>query len=129
MNTHIQRSWRFFLEHAGYCTPPGRAACALGLARAEARAESAGFTFEWEWDDDADLSWMDDRDLYYRDDEGKRHPREHEILGCIARGPDGEVLASLWGIVDADTGYRRVVEAELASEALSGYVAPVAGCP
>jgi hypothetical protein len=72
---------------------------------------------------------MDDRDLYYRDDEGKRHPREHEILGCIARGPDGEVLASLWGIVDADIGYRRVVEAELASEALSGYVAPVAGCP
>jgi hypothetical protein len=38
-------------------------------------------------------------------------------------------LASLWGIVDADANYRRVVEAELAAEALDGYAAPVAGCP
>jgi hypothetical protein len=128
MNTS-RKAFRFFLEHAGYATPPGRAACALGLSRAEERAKAVGITFEWEWDEDADLSWMDDRDRYYHHDGGKRHPREHEVLGCIARGPDGEHLASLWGIVDADASYRRVVEAELAAEALADYVAPVCGCP
>ena len=113
------RAWRFFMEHAGYATPPGRAVCAASLARAEEHAEAAGLTFEWLWDADADLSWMDEAEA----------AREHEVLGCIVRGPDGEHLASLWGIVDADAGYRRVVEAELAAEALDGYAAPLAGCP
>lgn len=34
--------FRFMLEHAGYCTPPGRAACALELAKAEELLEEAG---------------------------------------------------------------------------------------
>jgi hypothetical protein len=34
MNPQLQQRFRFFLEHAGYATPPGRAACALALARA-----------------------------------------------------------------------------------------------
>jgi hypothetical protein len=32
-------TWRFFLENAGYAAPPGRAVCALGLAKAEQWAE------------------------------------------------------------------------------------------
>jgi hypothetical protein len=41
----------------------------------------------------------------------------HEALSCTVR-VDGEVLASLGGIVDADRDYCRVIEAELASEAM-----------
>lgn len=37
--------------------------------------------------------------------------------GCICRGEDGEVLASLWCIDEADDEYRKVVESELAAEA------------
>jgi hypothetical protein len=39
--TETRARFGFFLEHAGYATPPGRAACALGLARAEAAFEAA----------------------------------------------------------------------------------------
>jgi hypothetical protein len=113
------RAWQFFMEHAGFGTPPGRAVCAASLARAEEQAESAGLRFEWVEDECPDLSWMDAREV----------ARDHEVLGCIARSPEGEHLASLWGIVDADANYRRVVEAELAAEALDGYAAPIAGCP
>jgi hypothetical protein len=35
-------TWRFFLENAGYATPPSRAVCALELARAEQWAEQEG---------------------------------------------------------------------------------------
>ena len=114
-----RRAWRFFMEHAGYATPPGPVMCAAALARAEERAEAAGLTFEWVSDDCPDLSWMDEAQA----------ARDHEVLGCIVRDPAGQHLASLWGIVDADASYRRVVEAELAAEALDSYAAPVAGCP
>jgi len=114
-----RRAWRFFLEHAGYAAPPGRTVCAASLARAEEQAEALGLTFEWCEDECPDLSWMDEAEA----------TREHEVLGCIVRSPYGEHLASLWGIVDADANYRRVIEAELAAEALDGYVAPIMGCP
>jgi hypothetical protein len=53
MNPQLQQRFRFFLEHAGYATPPGRAACALALARAEHVAKDiADATFEWEDDFD-----------------------------------------------------------------------------
>jgi hypothetical protein len=107
------------MEHAGYATPPGRTACAAALARAEERAEAAGFVFEWVPDECSDLSWMDEAEA----------ARDHEVLGCIVHDPAGEHLASLWGIVDADANYRRVIEAELGAEALEGYAAPIAGCP
>jgi hypothetical protein len=40
------------------------------------------------------------------------------VLCCVLKDGDGNVLASLCGITDPDSNYRRVVEAELASEAL-----------
>lgn len=33
MNNQLRNDFRRFLETAGYCTPPGRAACALNSAR------------------------------------------------------------------------------------------------
>lgn len=101
--------WQFFMNHAGYATPPGRVVCAALLARAEVRAQEAGLTFEWVWDDDADLSLMTDRE----------REKDHEVMGCVVHAPEGQVLASLWGVTDPDRNYIRVVEAELALEALA----------
>jgi len=107
MNSQLIRAWRFFLKHTGYCTPPGRAACALALAHAEQWAHESHLRFTWEPDFDPDLSWMSKVE----------RAKEHVCEGCICRDTEGNVLASLWGIVDADDEYRRVVEGELASEA------------
>lgn len=106
-----QARWRFFLEHAGYATPPGRAQCALDLARAEERANTdPSLRFRWEPDVDPDLSWMSDEE----------RARPHEVEGCIVERFElcgtWHPITSLWGIVDADDAYRRVIEAELACE-------------
>lgn len=99
----LRRAFRFFLDNAGYCSPPGRAACALSLARAEMAAGVEGLAFRWEYDD---VPW---------DGEGEA---PSEVLGCIAEDGEGNHLASLWGIGDPDDGYRRLIEAQLAAESL-----------
>lgn len=100
---------RFFYKHAGYSYDPksetkaqGRRRCARLLADAETWAADAGLTFTWEWDE---TPW---------DGDG---PAPSEVLGCIARWPDGRHAASLWGIADPSRAYARVIEAELACEA------------
>lgn len=55
----LRERFRFFLEHSGYYTPPGRAACALSSARDEARGEELGLVFEWQDDELADTSWCE----------------------------------------------------------------------
>lgn len=112
MKKVCRRAFRFFLENAGYCTPLGRAACALSLARAEQHAEAAGWFFSWDCDLDGDLG---DHEYWCREDCGK----DHQIEFCLLRDAEGAVLASLCGIIDADSDYRRVIEAGLASEALA----------
>ena len=104
--TKLERAFHFFFDNAGYIVGQ-RAACALSLARAEQYAEDQDWTAEWVNDDDADLSWMSEEE----------RQQEHELLGCVLKDAAGNVLGSLWGIVDADCNYRRVVEAELAAEA------------
>ena len=119
MEKDLERRTRFFQEHAGYATPPGRMACAKALAQAEIEAEANEFTFEWEGEQDPDWSW-------FTDSRGRSaEPSERDIqLCCLLKDEDGKVLASLGGIHFntwnwyADP-YRRVVEAELASEALA----------
>jgi hypothetical protein len=108
MSAVNRSSWRFMLEHAGYATPPGRAACALELARAEQLLEEA---LELEA---ASLEWLDDD--FPLDEEltaGATGP-----FGCVVRC--GDELASLWGITlgpaELLDPYARVVAAELASE-------------
>jgi hypothetical protein len=107
MTTAMLRAYRFFFANAGYIVGH-RAECALNLARAQQHARENDWSADWVEDDCADLSWMSA--------EEQRQP--HEVLGCILRDPAGHVLGSLWGITDPDRSYMRVVEAELASEAL-----------
>ena len=108
-------AYHFFLKHAGYSWDPkhetrrqGRIRCAKALAQAERDAERFGLTFVWSPDWDADDSWMDKAE----------RAKPHVWESCTCRTPDGPV-ASLYGIVDADDKYRRVIEAELAAEALA----------
>lgn len=106
-------AYLFFKGHAGYCTPPGRAACALDLARAERWAEEEGITFAWEDDPE---EWQGDCE------------RPFEVLNCTAIDEDGTGVTSLCGIgmtgeCATDHAYARVVQAELAEECFRQMVA------
>lgn len=125
-------AYQFFLEHAGYSYDPqtetaiqGRRRCARNLAFAEAWARAEGLVYEWQ--DDPDCT---ENDFDFPED--KAHVREHGAVGCILYRPCPEhgadckhavVLGSLWGITESldnqeRDAYRRVVEAQLASEAM-----------
>lgn len=104
----------FFRKHAGYAVRPGESKVraktrgAQALARAEAEAEARGWTVDWEHDPEP---WQGDVE------------RPFEVLTAVLRDAEGRVLASLGSVgmtgnrkTDAD--YGRVVEAELADEAL-----------
>jgi hypothetical protein len=109
----------FFYKHAGYSYRPdveteeeGRRRTARDLATAERWARDVGITFRWSED------WTVDshRDVYgegsvYEDGE----PDTCESCTAYLRGA---VVAGLYCIDDATEEYRRVVEAELASEAM-----------
>jgi hypothetical protein len=111
---------RFFYDHAvwGYnsateTAAEGRLRGAHALASAERTARKLGWFCEWVDDPNADNSWMD----------AEERVQPHEAYGCIlyricAACGQREQLASLWGIYDTDANYRRVVEAELAQEAI-----------
>jgi hypothetical protein len=81
-------------------------------ARAVEYAWLEDWYVNWEHDDQADLSFMTPREL----------EREHTTEAAILFDRDGNRLASLWGIVDADAGYRRLIEAELMDQAMPSYV-------
>ena len=108
----------FFYLNTGYSYSPnetaeqGRIRCARQLAEAEEIGQRLGYIFEWEVDECPDLSWMSDED----------REQEHEVLCARIVDPENPrySLASLCGITDADSNYRRVIEAELASEAIAG---------
>jgi hypothetical protein len=103
----LLRAYRFFFANAGYIVGQ-RAQCALGLARAEQHTRDNDWYAEWIDDDCPDLSWMSE--------EEQQQP--HEVLGCVLKDINGNVLASLWGITDPDSDNMRVVAAELAAESL-----------
>jgi hypothetical protein len=126
--SNLYRRYRFFKENGGYCVG-SRAISAVALARAEQWAEDNDIDYTWEWDTDGDLGdhacWCRDerrREAGYSSfgmPESQRRLGQcaHEIEACVLEY-QGEVLASLCGIIDADRTYRRVVEAELALEAM-----------
>lgn len=120
MNRRLIERFRFFFEHAGYSTPPGKAACALALARAEHVAKDiADAGFEWLDDFDQPIEDLLDPSIFRSEEEFKVYCdryRDH-VEGCVLRDAKGEVRASLWAIIGADSNYRRVIEAELAHEA------------
>jgi hypothetical protein len=112
------------LDNAGYATPPGRAVCALELARAEQWAEQEGIEFRLEDDPDADDSFVEAWPLQYQRAWRKQSHSCYSVIcfrPCSDHGWDckhKEVLASLGGIFDPTDDYLRVVRAELASEAM-----------
>ena len=114
----MQTPVEFFAAHAGLGIFPGesedaaRTRGAHALAAAERAASDAGCSFEWSIDPDTDSSdWSEDE--------------PYEVWQCIMRDGSGAVVASLGGVDFGPGGepwgeqYRRVVEAELASEWLS----------
>jgi len=102
-------AYQFFLEHAGYATPPGREACAFELAYAEQYAKQCGWAYQWEDDPEPDLSWAIAEENGYEIE-------TVEMVTLYDQG--GKWLDSLCGITDATREYRRVVEAELAANAM-----------
>lgn len=110
----LRKAFQFFLEHAGYCTPPGRAACALALARAEAEAKARGLIARWQDTPDA---WDGDGPTPEGCAEACLIYSSYVCETCGERPT--MALESLWGIWGADADYRRVVEAELFAEALT----------
>lgn len=111
----------FFYQNAGYSYDPktetaeqGRIRCAQSLARAEAEASERGWSFEWPWDESG-CSGCDCGSNDCPCSSGS----EHETLGCVLKDENGKTLESLWGICGATPTYSRVVEAELAAEALA----------
>jgi hypothetical protein len=142
---NIWNAYLFFKEHAGYVVGE-RAKGALKLAKAERRANALGFVHVWEHDPDTDLGdhelWCSlarARKAYAEgrpvDADGAtdgrawrldpKHSCEHETEQCVVYAEDDtereNPLASLGGIIDASSAYRRVVEAELSLEALGEY--------
>lgn len=139
-DSDLQDRFRFFLQNAGYATPPGRAACALALARAEQRlaADVAGGALEVvvEADQDHDAgpcvpaagdaehaAFVRWRAWWERQVESGAL----EVVAVALVDDAGDVVASLHGVDsppgDGDAwplaGYRRVVAAELAQERYS----------
>lgn len=117
---------QFFYEHAGYSynaqfetAEDGRKRCARELAEAEQYARDNGIVFHWEND------WVvgSHREFFGPDsvygDTIFGNPEPDTCESCTALDKDGYILASLSCIDDADDDYRRVIEAELASEAMS----------
>lgn len=125
----LYKRYRFFKQYAGWRVGHSTEE-ALALARAEQWAEDHDLEYEWNWDDEGDLGdhayWCKEARrfearrntagdyMYYARDEC---PCTHDVEYCVATYHD-EVKASLSGIIDADRIYRRVVEAELALEAM-----------
>jgi hypothetical protein len=121
-------AWRFFFERAGYSIPPGKAPCAIALARAEQWADDNGIEFRLEADLDADASFVE----IWRPEEQKQWKKQdHSCYSVICYRPcpehdwnckHREVLASLSGIFDLTDDYLRVVRAELALESMPSEV-------
>jgi len=111
-NDKLKKKIAFFYKHGGYGRSPGqsveegRRESAERLARAEAFGESAG----WK------VSWTTDQDEYQLGDAETEPPSE--VLVATLLDADDNVLGSLGGIGDPDNNYKRVVEAELALDAM-----------
>lgn len=113
----------FFFAHAGYSydlkteTPEqGRVRCAVAMAEAERQGRNIGLEFEWS--DDWGVGSHKD---FYGKGSCYEEAEPHTCEQCVCKFENGDVAASLGCIDDASANYRRVVEAELASEALHAY--------
>lgn len=108
----------------------------LAMARAERALAASDVMAVWADDDDPDWSFVET----WSEVDGKRWKRSEHVAEtcrlvipcqrCIDDGLYGsagecrhaEIIASLSGIIDADPSYRRVIQAELALEAIDRIV-------
>ena len=121
--TNMNQAERFFYNHAGFSYDPktetseqGKVRCAKELAETERVAKNLSWYCEWtnDWGVGSHKEYFG-ADSAYAD----REPETCE--SCRLLDESGEYLQSLGCIDDADANYRRVIEAELASEALYEY--------
>lgn len=105
----LQSRFRFMLANAGYSVPPGRAVCALDLARAERLLDEASRL---------SVAYTNVEDDHDGTIDGT-YPAVGVVVGVYEAGDTTPSRQeSVWGIeADVDpNGYLRVVRAELASE-------------
>jgi len=131
VNGRLYKAFQFFRQHAGFSTPPGRAQCALDLARAEQYAHDHDWVYEWELEQENPVDVLGEPDPV----NGPFYDPTNDFVYCVLRDSEpschdaygrpvgGSVLGSLGMIEESkDTrernDYRRVVEAELALEAM-----------
>ena len=107
ISNNLRTAYRFFHANMGGIVGQ-RALGAISLARAEEHASAHGWYSEWKYDEYGHQEYWEESGYI-----------PEEVLACILYDEAGNVLDSLWGIGDPDRSYRRVVEAELASEALA----------
>lgn len=110
-------AFHFFLENAGYATPPGRVACAANLARAEKWARDHGIEFQWDSDD---IMLEDVLPETHKCQKGFLNSQscDHEVLFVAVDTVTNGQLYSLGGILDPTSIDRRLYEAELALEVM-----------
>ncbi len=120
-----QTPYQFFYEHAGFSYDPktetveqGKRRCSKAMEAAEQEGKARGIEFNW-MNDDMACSGCDCGDS----DCACGNGTPHETLVCVAYAKCQccglkVARASLGGICGATDEYRRVVEAELAMEAL-----------
>jgi len=112
MTNDILRSYRWFRRQGIGGIVGQDAKNCLDLARAECAAKNAGCY--WQWEDDYD-GWVDLQSNGGLCSCGCGRKIER-CESCILYNEQGESLASLWAIWDADSNYRRIVQAELACD-------------
>jgi len=111
----------FFRENAGFSYDPktetkrqGKERCAREYAAAEVWAKDNDLTVIWEHDSEGCIGCDCDNPEC-----DCSTGADHETFWACLRDTEGEHLASLSCICKPDSNYRRVVEAELASEAMT----------
>ena len=126
MSADLTKQQQFFYDHADYSYAPhtetpeqGRIRCAVDLAAAELWASQSGIAFEWNYDGCTNREWTDEGDEYDTWECQARDVANDALLGyigCIDLGPDSHPCRD---------NYARVVEAELALEAMRTHAEPL----
>jgi len=115
MDRKLQNAFRFFYANAGYIVGK-RAVGAIALARAERWASQLGYEYRWNFEQENYNDFLGDH-AYWCADERASRQHEHEVFYCVLE-THGRILASLGGIIDPTYASCRVIEAELALEAM-----------
>jgi hypothetical protein len=111
-NPHFLKAVKFFTENGGYRQRPGESKAVARRRSAESLARAEQYAFDHDWR----VDWVVDPEPYEMGDAEDEMPKE--VFGAVLYDAAGKQLDSLWSIGDPTQGYRRVVEAELALEAM-----------